>query len=86
MKFFDSPEDVEWLRTTHLNETKHEFKSFLMEGNEDSPTALDLFATSDPSCTDPYWEVRKGTDGEWAWTHVDGGEAYRRWEQSNVDY
>lgn len=86
MKFFNKPADVEWLKSTHLNNTNHEFRSFLLDGNEDSPEGLDLFTAVDPLCYDPYWEVRKGTDGEWAWTYVDGDEAYRRWEQSNVDY
>lgn len=79
-------ENCDWLRTTHLNHTLREFRSFILFGNEDAPTGADLYKAADPMCYDEYWEVRKGTDGEWAWTFVSDHEAYKRWEQANVDY
>lgn len=83
-KFLNTLEDCDWLRTTHLNHTLHEFRSFILFGNEDAPEGVDLYTTADPLCYDEYWEVRKGTDGEWAWTFVSGEEAQKRWEQANV--
>ena len=33
-RFYDRPEDVEWLKETHLKERSiHSFKSFIMQGN-----------------------------------------------------
>lgn len=85
-KFLNELDDCDWLRTTHLNHTLHEFRSFLLFGNGDSPTGADLYKAADPTVYDEYWEVRVGPDGEWAWTFVDGVEAQKRWEQANVDY
>lgn len=83
-KFLNTLEDCDWLRTTHLNHTLHEFRSFILHGNEDDPTGLDLYTDRDPLCYDEYWEVRKGIDGEWAWTFVSEEEAYKRWEAANA--
>lgn len=85
-QFLNELEDCDWLRTTHLNHTLREFRSFILYGNEDDPTGADLYRAADPACYDEYWEVRKGTDGEWAWTFVNGKEAQKRWEQANVYY
>lgn len=85
-KFLNTLEDCDWLRTTHLNHTLHEFRSFILHGNEDDPAGLDLYTNRDPSYLDPYWEVTKDTEGEWAWVYVDEQEAYNRWEATkNVD-
>lgn len=83
-QFLNELDDCDWLRTTHLNHTLHEFRSFILYGNEDAPTGADLYKDRLPAVYDEYWEVRKGTDDQWAWTFVDVDEAYKRWEAGNA--
>lgn len=59
IQFLNTPEDCQWLRETHLQGMSHthDFKSFVLEGNEDAPTLLKLYTSEDPLYTDGYVEV-----------------------------
>ena len=46
--YCDKPEDVKWLKETHLKGTKYDFKSFVMQGNEDAPVRIFLFDNDNP--------------------------------------
>jgi len=51
--FLNTPEDCEWLRNTHLGgRTDYKFESFVLYGNEDSPTKVELYFSNDPLYTD----------------------------------
>jgi hypothetical protein len=51
--FLNTVEDCQWLRQTKLGgRTDLAFASFVLHGNEDSPTSVDLFADQDPLITD----------------------------------
>ncbi len=55
--FANTPEDVQWLRETHLSPkyargTVPVFASYQLEGNEDCPERLTLFADVEPLVTD----------------------------------
>ena len=53
MKFLNTPEDCQWLRKTCLGgRTDYKFESFVLYGNEDSPTKVDLYADAEPLVTD----------------------------------
>lgn len=57
--FINSPEDMQWLRETHLAcapqfETAH-FKSAVIHGNEDCPEMIDLYLSNEPVvCDRPF--------------------------------
>lgn len=52
-QFFSSPEDCEWLRSTHLGGRKDlMFGSFILIGNEDCPTAVHLYPDPWPLISD----------------------------------
>jgi hypothetical protein len=52
--FLNDPEDVEWLLSTHLKgQTLAPFASFVLYGNEDAPTRLDLYVSEDPTYDAP---------------------------------
>jgi len=47
--FYNNEEDVEWLSTTHLKGLETiPFKSFVLTGNEDCPTIIELYKDQDP--------------------------------------
>ena len=51
--FLDTPEDCQWLRDVHLGgRTNYKFESFVLYGNQDAPTRVDLYTTADPLFTD----------------------------------
>lgn len=53
MKLLDTKEDCQWLRETHLaGHRPLPFRSFILQGNEDSPDRLSLFASKSPRITD----------------------------------
>lgn len=61
--FMDSLDDVQWLLETHLRgvplPTKYAgFKSYVLQGNEDSPYAVNLYESDDPDYDDNYYRVR----------------------------
>ena len=46
-------EDCEWLRSTHLRAiAAPDFESFKLTGNEDSPSAVELYAARKPEYND----------------------------------
>lgn len=66
--FLNSIDDVEWLKTTHLCAKSgtpipvefsewNDFKSFLIDDNEDSPSTVYLFLSDDPLFVDRSLKV-----------------------------
>jgi hypothetical protein len=56
----DTPEDCQWLRETALAGVilpapYAGFKSFVLQGNEDSPYAVNLYVSSTPDYRDNYY-------------------------------
>lgn len=58
--FHNTQEDCDWLRATHLKGVPglREFRSFVLQGNEGAPFAVNLYASEDPKYSDPYQRVR----------------------------
>lgn len=73
MTFLNDPEDVAWLRSTHLTPDNlvpdaavPPFHSFTLEGNEDSPEKLTLYADADPNLDDrPVGVYQRTEDGRY---------------------
>jgi hypothetical protein len=67
-QFFNDPEDVEWLFSTHLKgrpgRSLRGTKSFVLFGNEDSPDRLHVYAVKEPLMSTPYYVVRF-KNGRW---------------------
>lgn len=58
-QFLNSPEDCDWLRSTHLGgRTDWLFGSFVLFGNEDSPNEVHLYADPEPLISDEPHIVR----------------------------
>ena len=60
--FMDTPEDCQWLRETALAGVPlpvpyDGFKSFVLQGNEDSPHAVNLYVSESPNYQDNYFRV-----------------------------
>ena len=52
-QLLNTPDDCQWLREGHLKGlSARSFDSFVIEGNEDSPTRIELYASVDPLITD----------------------------------
>ena len=52
-QFMNAPEDCQWLRATHLGgRTDYKFESFVLYGNEDCPTKVELYADREPLITE----------------------------------
>lgn len=61
--FLNDPADVEWLKDTALKgcplpSAWQGFAYFTLQGNEDSPHAVNLYKSPDPLITDDYYRVR----------------------------
>lgn len=61
--FMNAPEDAQWLRETHLKgvplpSAYAGFQSFTLQGNEDSPHAVNLYVTASPTISDNFYRVR----------------------------
>lgn len=61
--FMNSADDVAWLLETKLKGVPLPFKferfaSFVLQGNEDAPHAVNLYASIDPNHSDNYFRVR----------------------------
>ncbi len=61
--FMNEPDDVQWLKETHLKGVPLPFKyerfhAFVLQGNEDAPHAVNLYASIDPNHDDDYYRVR----------------------------
>ena len=66
--FMNTPDDCQWLRETHLKgvalPTKYaDFKSFVLQGNEDAPHAVNLYVSADPLHTDTFLRFEFVNDG-----------------------
>jgi hypothetical protein len=49
-EFLNSLEDIGWLISTHLKDKNSPiFNSFILHGNEDCPTKIELFKKQNPS-------------------------------------
>ena len=56
--FLNTQEDCDWLRSTHLGGREDlKFEAFVLYGNEDSPTKVDLYFTSDPLYSDEFHTI-----------------------------
>lgn len=61
-QFLNAPDDCQWLRETHLRgvclPTKYkDFTSFTIEGNEDAPSAVNLYVAEEPRFDDDFERV-----------------------------
>lgn len=61
--FMNTTENVKWLKDTHLKGVPlpaafSEFQSFIVQGNESSPHAVNLYKSAEPLYTDDYYRVR----------------------------
>lgn len=61
--FMNDPADVQWLKETHLKGVLLPFnyagfQSFVLQGNEDAPHAVNLYRSIDPDYDDDYCRVR----------------------------
>lgn len=61
MEFLNTPEDCQWVRDVHAAGAP-EFASFVLQGNEDAPDGLTLYADGEPHWTD--MPVAVYADGE----------------------
>ena len=51
----NTPEDLEWLRSTHCPTLPLEMKCVVLHGNEDFPELLECYDSAEPLATDkPY--------------------------------
>ena len=60
--FCNKPEDCQWLRDTHLKGRDlpapyDGFQSFVLQGPEDNPYAINLYVSNDPLYRDHYYRV-----------------------------
>lgn len=67
-QFLTTADDVQWLKDTALKGVPlpaayAEFKSAILQGNEDAPYALNLYTTDNPTFKDDYLRVRFPNDG-----------------------
>lgn len=65
MKFYNAFSDCEWLRETHLRNYSFAFASFVLEGNEDSPTIIKLYTNQEPRIYDKYTTLELCDDGRY---------------------
>lgn len=61
--FTNSPDAVEWLKETKLQDIPlpfayQGFQSFILQGNDDAPHAVNLYCSIDPNHDDNYFRVR----------------------------
>lgn len=81
--FLNSPDDCQWLRETHLKGVPlpaayQGFTSFVLQGNEDAPHAVNLYAKTDPLYSDNFYRVRFVNDsGAYAEGCEYSGETYQ---------
>lgn len=61
MQFCNTPDDVQWLKDTHLkvfdSAAIPEFKSFVILGSESSPYEIFLYESEDPFYSDRYMSI-----------------------------
>ncbi len=56
--FLNAPDDVQWLKETHLQGIAHpDFASFILYGNEDCPEKVYLYANAEPNYSDLFTEI-----------------------------
>jgi len=55
--FYNDRADCSWLSKCHLTGSEKPFRSYLIEGNEDAPDMVLLYASSDPDIDDPYTRI-----------------------------
>lgn len=62
-RFLNDSTDVQWLKDTALKGVPlpsqwADFRSFVLQGNEDAPHAVNLYAAENPDHNDAYFRVR----------------------------
>jgi hypothetical protein len=50
--FLNDPEDITWLRETHIPDLPQSIRSAVLYGNEDFPKRVDAYEEVDPSLDD----------------------------------
>lgn len=61
--FMSDIADIQWLNETHLSGVTlpsawKDFASFVLQGNEDAPHAVNLYLSADPLMVDDFYRVR----------------------------
>lgn len=61
--FLNTAADVQWLKDTHLNGVTlpakyKDFECAILQGNEDSPYAVNLYIAQEPHYQDNYYRVK----------------------------
>jgi hypothetical protein len=53
-QFINDPHSIQWLKEVHLKDLENipPFRSFVLYGNEDAPTRVELFTLEDPFIND----------------------------------
>lgn len=65
ISFHSGEDDVKWLKETHLKGAVlplayKDFRAFTLEGNEDTPHAVNLYTEEEPLTTHDYMRYRFG--------------------------
>lgn len=60
--FLNTADDIQWLKDTHLKgvtlpTTYREFQCAILQGNEDTPYAVNLYTSQDPDYDDDYYRI-----------------------------
>jgi len=74
MVFLNDPDDCEWLANIHLGGDFPPFKSFILDGNEDSPLSVLLFEAQEPDVDAmpiAEYTATQDQDGEWSLSRID---------------
>lgn len=61
--FMNTADDLQWLKETHLKgvplpSAYQGFASYVLQGNEDAPHAVNLYVSADPLYRDNFYRVR----------------------------
>ena len=62
-EFMNEFDDIEWLNSTHLKGVPlpkqwSAYKSYVLQGNEDAPYAVNLYPSDNPNFDDDFYRVR----------------------------
>jgi hypothetical protein len=71
MQLLNEPDDLKWLKETHLKGFKvPEFKSFVIHGQESGPDRIDLFSATDPNYLDSPVATYVSVETDAGWTYA----------------
>jgi hypothetical protein len=95
MTLINKPEELRWLRQTHLPLGTPAFRSAIIDGNEDCPDKVTLYANADPNVTDRPVATYRSEDGDLRRVRnpkadrvlvQDRGRGTYRWSGTNPDH